>query len=77
MYTLKMSKLNNRNYFGIDINQEYVDLSNRRVEGIIPFTYDSPNPKTAFIVSKQDALAKRKKSEKKNTEEIVKDTSEL
>jgi len=76
--TLKMSKLNNRNYFGIDINQEYVDLSNRRVEGIIPFTHDSPNPKTAFIVSKQDALAKRKKSEKKkNTEEIVKDTGEL
>jgi site-specific DNA-methyltransferase (adenine-specific) len=76
--TLKMSKLNNRNYFGIDINQEYVDLSNRRVEGIIPFTHDNPNPKTAFIVSKQDALAKRKKSEKKkNTEEIVGDTGEL
>lgn len=76
--TLKMSKLNNRNYFGIDINQEYVDLSNRRVEGIISFTHDNPNPKTAFIVSKQDALAKRKKSEKKkNTEEIVGDTGEL
>lgn len=76
--TLKMSKLNNRNYFGIDINQEYVDLSSRRVEGIIPFNNDNPNPKSAFIVSKQEALAKRKKSEKKkNTEEIVEDTSEL
>lgn len=76
--TLKMSKLNNRNYFGIDINQEYVDLSSRRVDGIIPYTKDNPNPKSTFIVSKQEALAKRKKSEKKkNTEQIVEDTSEL
>lgn len=60
--TLKMSKLNNRNYFGIDINQEYVDLSNRRVENILPYTNENPNPKSQFILSKSDALAKRKKS---------------
>lgn len=31
--TLKMAKKNNRKYIGIDISQEYVDLSIRRVDG--------------------------------------------
>jgi DNA modification methylase len=58
--TLKMAKLNNRNYVGIDLNEEYVDLSNRRVESIIPYTVDIPNPKSKFLLSKKDALLKRK-----------------
>jgi site-specific DNA-methyltransferase (adenine-specific) len=58
--TLKMAKLNNRNYVGIDINVEYVDLSEKRVESIVPYTEDNINPKVKFILSKQDALLKRK-----------------
>jgi DNA modification methylase len=59
--TLKMAKLNNRNYVGIDITDEYVDLSKRRVEGLVPYTEENPNPKVKFLLSKEDALAKRKK----------------
>jgi len=39
--TLKMAKLNNRNYVGIDLNEEYVDLSNRRVENLIPYSKET------------------------------------
>jgi DNA modification methylase len=59
--TLKMSKLNNRNYVGIDLNEEYVNLSNRRMVGLVPYTEENPNPKVKFLLSKKDALAKRKK----------------
>ena len=60
--TLKMAKLNNRNYIGIDINEEYVSLSQRRVDSVTPYTNEEPNPKVKFILSKEDALAKRKKN---------------
>ena len=33
---LKMAKLLNRNYIGIDISEEYVELSKRRIQYIIP-----------------------------------------
>jgi len=33
--TCKMAKLNGRNYIGIDIAEEYVELARRRVEGVI------------------------------------------
>lgn len=58
--TLKMAKLNNRNYVGIDLNEEYVDLSNRRVENLTPYSLKTPNPKSKFLLSKKDALLKRK-----------------
>lgn len=32
--TLKMAKLNNRNYLGIDIAEEYVEIAKRRVEDL-------------------------------------------
>ena len=32
--TCKMAKLNNRNYIGIDISKEYVDIANKRLEQI-------------------------------------------
>jgi site-specific DNA-methyltransferase (adenine-specific) len=60
--TLKMAKLNNRNYVGIDINEEYVDLSNKRVDGLESYTELNPNPKCKFLLSKKDALLKRKKN---------------
>jgi len=59
--TCKMAKMNNRNFIGIDINQEYVDISNRRVNEVIPYDLNNPNPKVKFILSREDALNKRKK----------------
>jgi site-specific DNA-methyltransferase (adenine-specific) len=50
--TTKMAKLNNRNYIGFDINQEYIDIANQRISGVIPYTEETPNPKTKFVVIK-------------------------
>jgi len=61
--TCKMSKMNNRNFIGIDINEEYVEISNKRVD-IKPYTNDSPNEKLKFIISREQILANRKKKEK-------------
>lgn len=61
--TLKMAKMNNRRFIGFDINQEYVDISNKRVE-ITTYDDSNPNPKTKFILTREDALSKRKKSNK-------------
>lgn len=63
--TLKMAKLNNRYYVGIDINEEYVDLCNRRVVNLSPYDSNNPNPKKKFIESKDELLAKRKSNKKK------------
>jgi DNA modification methylase len=57
-----MAKLNNRNYVGIDVNEEYVDLSNIRVDGLESYSESNPNPKCKFLLSKKDALLKRKKN---------------
>ena len=59
--TLKMAKMNNRNFIGIDINKEYVDLSKRRTEHVKIYDMDNPNPKSKFIVSREETLNKRKK----------------
>ena len=45
--------MNNRGYIGIDINEEYVDLCNRRVKNVVPYTDEQPNPKNTFIISKE------------------------
>lgn len=60
--TQKMAKLNNRNFIGIDINQEYIDISNKRID-IIPYDI---NPKEKFIVSREELLEKRKITREKN-----------
>lgn len=60
--TCKMSKINNRKFIGIDINQEYVDISNRRVDEATPYTDENVNPKNKFIVSREQILSKRKKN---------------
>lgn len=60
--TCKMAKLNNRKFLGIDINSEYVDISNRRVSDISPYTMMCPNPKSKFIVSREESLKNRKNS---------------
>lgn len=60
--TLKMAKMNNRNYIGIDIDEKYLDISRQRVDGIVSYTKDFPNPKSKFIVSRESALKKRKRS---------------
>jgi site-specific DNA-methyltransferase (adenine-specific) len=63
--TLKMAKMNGRNFIGIDINKEYQELSERRVSEVISYTRENPNPKSGFILSREEALAKRKKPKKK------------
>jgi hypothetical protein len=39
-----------------------VDLSNKRVDGLESYTELNPNPKCKFLLSKKDALLKRKKN---------------
>ena len=59
--TAKMAKMNNRDFIGIDLNQEYVDIAEKRIKDIVTYTKENPNPKNEFILSREDALAKRKK----------------
>jgi site-specific DNA-methyltransferase (adenine-specific) len=58
--TCKMAKMNNRNYIGIDINEEYVNISNKRIE-VEPYTIDNPNEKLKFLISRENILNKRGK----------------
>lgn len=58
--TLKMAKINNRNYIGIDINEEYVKLSEERIKDIKPYNPKEPNPKSEFIVAREKAKKKKK-----------------
>jgi site-specific DNA-methyltransferase (adenine-specific) len=53
--TLKMAKLNNRHFIGIDINKEYVDICNKRISNVTPYTEENPNPKCKYIVRKGEA----------------------
>lgn len=62
--TCKMSKLNNRNFIGIDITQEYVDISNKRIE-VTPYSESNPNEKVKFIISREAIQQGRKNSKKK------------
>lgn len=57
--TLKMAKLNNRNYVGIDINEEYVRLSEKRVSLVEPYTQENQNPKNEFLHSRENLLFRR------------------
>ena len=50
--TTKMALLNNRNYIGFDINREYIDIANQRINNVVPYTEEVPNPKSNFIVKK-------------------------
>lgn len=59
--TLKMAKMNNRNYIGIDINDEYVSLSEERIKNVKVYTVKEPNPKVDFIVSRETMQKKKKK----------------
>lgn len=60
--TAKMAKMNNRNFIGFDINQEYVDISNKRLDLVKPYNALNPNPKSGFIISRENILKNRKKS---------------
>lgn len=66
--TCKMAKLNNRIYIGIDLNEEYVNISEKRVE-VTPYTKDNPNEKVKFLVSREENLERRRKSKNKEMEE--------
>ena len=62
--TCKMAKMNNRNFIGIDLNEEYVTIAKRRISEVTPYSDINPNPKVKYIFSREDALAKRKKKVK-------------
>lgn len=62
--TCKMAKMNNRHYIGIDDVEEYVDISKKRVSEVEKYSKENPNFKTKFILSREDALLKRKKNER-------------
>ena len=62
--TCKMAKMNNRNFIGIDLNEEYVTIAKRRISEVTPYSDINPNPKVKYILSREDALAKRKKKVK-------------
>ena len=59
--TCLAAKKNNRNYIGIDINEEYVKLTEERLLKVVPYTKEEPNEKLKFIVSREEILEKRKK----------------
>lgn len=61
--TLKMAKMNSRNFIGIDLVEDYVKISERRISGVESYTEENPNPKSSFILSREEALAKRKKKD--------------
>jgi len=46
---LKMAKINNRKYVGIDIDESYIKISKERVNNLILYTSETPNPKEKFI----------------------------
>jgi site-specific DNA-methyltransferase (adenine-specific) len=50
--TTKMAYLNNRNFIGFDINEDYIRIANQRISGITPYTIENPNPKIDFLVKK-------------------------
>lgn len=61
--TCKMAKMNNRNFIGIDRVEEYVEISNKRIQ-VEPYTKDNPNKKKKFIISRDEILENRKKNKK-------------
>ncbi len=64
--TTKMAKINNRNYIGMDLNQEYIDIAERRLSEAVPYSEEKPNPKNSFILTREQSLAKRKETREKN-----------
>ena len=64
--TCKMSKLNNRNFIGIDINEEYINISDKRVRDIISYNTTNPNPKSKYIETKESRLKRRQKTREDN-----------
>ncbi len=58
--TPKMAKMNNRNYIGFDINEEYSKIAKIRLDGVKPYTEENPNPKIKFLANREDTLARRK-----------------
>lgn len=54
------AKKNNRNYIGIDINKEYIDLTNSRLSKVTPYNDTNPNSKNKYVVSREEILQKRK-----------------
>ena len=48
----KMAKMNNRTYIGIDIDENYVEISKQRIENVEVYSSEVPNPQEKFIKRK-------------------------
>ena len=46
---LKMAKINNRDYIGIDVDESYIKISEERVKVCSSYTLKNQNPKEKFI----------------------------
>ena len=66
----KMSKLNNRKFIGIDKIEEYVEIANKRVDNIIPYSAERLNPKVAFIETREEIIKRRQANRKKKKENL-------
>ena len=64
--TAKMAYINNRNYVGIDLQDEYNDIARKRIEMATPYTNENPNPLDEFTVSREEMAAKRKATREAN-----------
>jgi len=64
----KMAKLNNRKFIGIDKVEEYVEISNERINNITPYNTERPNPKVSFIETREEIIERRYANRKKKKE---------
>lgn len=65
--TCKMAYINNRKFIGIDINKEYIEISNERIASAIPYGGRNQNKKLEKLYSAYKNSKKIKKNERKST----------
>jgi site-specific DNA-methyltransferase (adenine-specific) len=64
--TAKMAYINNRNYIGIDLQDEYNDIARERIKLATPYTEENPNPLDKFIVTREELMEKRRQTREAN-----------
>ena len=58
--------MNNRDYIGIDLQEEYNDIARERIRITTPYTDENPNPLDQYIVTREEMAAKRKATREAN-----------
>ena len=64
--TAKMAYKNNRDFIGIDLQEEYNDIARERIRITTPHTDENPNPLVEYIVTREEMTAKRKATRERN-----------